>query len=159
MSKKKSVVMAKEKPEGYVFGRPRKYGDEIIADGWKYVYDGWKETGQKIPSLVGLALYLGVVSSTVHKWREDDDKPDFSDICQCVMDLQHESLLSNGLIGAFSAPMAKMILTKHGYADATDVKNEYAGGKHIIYIESEDKKNMEDHISSVVDDIDADKTS
>jgi len=117
--KKYEQVHDKKKP----FGRPPKYGDEILIQSREYLEGGWKEVGQAIPSIVGLALYLGVVSSTVNKWKTENCKQDFSDICESILDMQHSCLLNNGLTGVFVAPITKMIMTKHGYSDKVDTNH------------------------------------
>lgn len=136
----------KEKP----FGRPPKYGADLLKQAYEYIVKGWKETGQQIPSLVGLALYLGVASSTVHKWKNDKNKKDFSDICESVMDMQHLALLNNGLTGVFVSPVTKMILTKHGYSDKID-SNKDNIKKIFIEVTDQDMKDADDHIDSVID--------
>lgn len=72
------------------------------------------------PSLVGLALYLGIANSTLDAWRADEEKERFSGICSTVMQIQHEILVSGGLSNAFNAQITKMMLTKHGYTDKVE---------------------------------------
>ena len=141
-------VMDEGKAKG--FGRPSKYGDEILEQAYEYLTGGWKEVGQALPSKVGLALYLGVVSSTVDVWCNDDDKQDFSGICKAIMDMQHSCLLNNGLTGAFVAPITKMMMTKHGYSDKVENVNTNTE-KKIVYIDPDEKADIEKNIADVVD--------
>lgn len=144
---------------GKGFGRPPKYDDEMLEQAYDYIMGGWKETGQQVPSKVGLALYLGVVSSTVDKWElegnsgeaEHENKVDFSGICKAVMDMQHQCLMNNGLTGLFVAPITKMMLTKHGYSDKVENVNTNTERK-VIYIDPDEKADIEKNIADVVDD-------
>lgn len=133
------------------YGRPPKYSEELLDQAYEYLTGGWQEVGQQTPSIVGLALYLGIVKSTVYKWAGEDDKEDFSDICEAVNNMQESCLINNGLIGVFSPPITKMMMTKHGYSDKVETVNTNTE-KKIVYIDGDEKAEVDDHISSIVDD-------
>lgn len=107
-------------------GRPPKYGDEILEQAMKYLEGGWVDVKQAIPSLTGLALYLGIVSSTIYDWR--DKYEDFSSICKSILDMEENCLKNNGLNGVFNPTITKLILSKHGYSDKVDVDNTSSDG-------------------------------
>ena len=73
------------------------------------------------PSLVGLALHLGVANSTLDAWKDDKEKEKFSGICKMVMQYQHEILVGGGLSNRFNSQITKMMLSKHGYSDKLDL--------------------------------------
>lgn len=148
IEKYEPVIEDKEKAKG--FGRPPKYGDDILEQAYEYLTGGWKEVGQALPSKVGLALYLGVVSKTIDNWCKDDDKEDFLRICDAIMDMQHSCLLNNGLTGVFVAPITKMMMTKHGYSDKVENVNTNTERK-VIYIDPDEKADIEKNIADVVD--------
>jgi len=145
--KKYEPTMGEGKAKG--FGRPPKYNDEILEQAYEYLIGGWKEVGQVVPSKVGLALYLGVVSSTVDAWCNDENKEDFSGICKAVMDMQHSCLMNNGLTGLFTAPITKMMMTKHGYSDK--VENVNTNTEKVVYIDPDEKADIEKNIADIVD--------
>jgi hypothetical protein len=105
-------------------GRPTDY-DKDIAPSVKEYIDARKTEGH-VPTIEGLAVFLDVPRSTIYKWAEEH--PEFSDILEKLLSNQGELLIDNGLIGKFNAPITKMMLTKHGYADAHDVTS---GGEKI----------------------------
>ena len=69
----------------------------------------------KLPSIEGLAVYLRVARSSIYLWAEL--YPEFSDILEAIKAVQAERLINNGLSGDYNSTIAKLILTKHGYAD------------------------------------------
>lgn len=74
-----------------------------------------------LPSIEGLARYLGVARSTVYKWR--DEHQDFSDMLEEILQEQHQRLLDNGLSGDYNSTIAKLVLSKHGYSDKQEVEH------------------------------------
>ena len=101
-------------------GRPSKYTPELIEACEKYVYGGWEECGDIIPSIAGLACEVGVSRDTLHAWANDESKQEFSDIYKDLLSFQERRLLSGGLSGSFSGPITKLVLSKHGYSDKVE---------------------------------------
>ena len=102
--------------------RPTKLTDEVREKALDYAAGGWRfEDGHNIPSVVGLAMVLGVSKSTLYLWEEKD--AEFSDILRRIVSSQEFTLLNNGLSGDFNAAITKLVLGKHGYHDKqeTDV--------------------------------------
>lgn len=85
----------------------------------------------KLPSIEGLALYLGIHRDTVYAWEREH--PAFSDIIGDLRAKQAESLINNGLSGAYNPTIAKVLLAKHGYKDAQDIdqNTKHSGGIEI----------------------------
>lgn len=97
-------------------GRPSKYTDELQSRAEEYIAT-YAELGDVVPTVVGLALFLGVSTSTVYNWANEEVSQDFLDIFMRVEQLQHQGLVNNGLAGTFNPAITKMMLTKHGYSD------------------------------------------
>lgn len=100
-------------------GRPTTYSQDMLQRAKKYVEGGYLEQGDAIPSVVGVARYLGVATSTVHLWGEAH--PEFSDTLSECKDEQHRITLSNALTGKFNATISKLVLHNHGYSERQDV--------------------------------------
>ncbi len=121
-------------------GRPSVYGVEILAKAANYLYN-YEKLGEIIPTVVGLALYLGVNKDTCYEWAKDEQKKEFSDIFKRVQESQELSLLNNGLQGKFNHTITKLMLSKHDWVEKseTDVTSK---GERVInginYIVPED---------------------
>lgn len=100
-------------------GRPSKYNDDILIKTQDYI-EHYKNHGDEIPSVVGLAAVLGVGKSTIYDWSDQEDKAKFSDMLDKLQSKQHQVLINNGLNGEFNAAITKLVLTKHGYHDRVD---------------------------------------
>lgn len=72
----------------------------------------------RIPTIEGLAVYLGVNRDTLYDWETKDEE--FSDILSDLRSTQADRLLNNGLSGTYNSTIAKVILTKHGYREGVD---------------------------------------
>jgi hypothetical protein len=105
-------------------GRPTDYTPEIIEAAWAYANGGWIAAGDRVPSVAGLACEINVSRETCHAWSRDDGNQ-FSDILKLISRKQERELLNNGLSGDFNYSITKMMLSKHGYSDAT--KQELSG--------------------------------
>jgi hypothetical protein len=100
-------------------GRPTVYGPEVLKKARGYL-TSFKDMGDPVPSIAGLACVLGVVRETCHAWAKDPQKAEFSDILKELAQRQERELLSNGLAGNFNASITKMMMTKHGYSDKVE---------------------------------------
>jgi hypothetical protein len=98
--------------------RPTDYNEEILAKAISYV-DNYDTEGldHAIPSVAGLARYLGVARSTIYDWASQEEKKAFSDILQTLLAEQENTLINKGLTSKFNSTITKLILTKHGYSD------------------------------------------
>lgn len=119
-------------------GRPTDYSEEILEKARNYLsectdeevgvvkqrneekgYEMYENKVKvKLPSVAGLAVYLGVARSTVYLWAQQH--PVFSDILENILAVQEERLINNGLSGTYTPTISKLILTKHGYHDKVD---------------------------------------
>ena len=69
----------------------------------------------KLPTKGGLAKYLGVSRESLYEWARNNDE--FSDIMELLGSEQEDRLINYGLSGDYNPTIAKVLLTKHGYAD------------------------------------------
>lgn len=96
-------------------GRPSKYSDALIAKGHAYV-DGGFEEGEAVPTVGGLASYLGVRTQTLYNWRKSPDKAEAVEwLLECTLCEQELMLVNGGLTGKFNPAICKLMLAKHGY--------------------------------------------
>jgi predicted RNA-binding protein with PUA-like domain len=103
--------------------RPTNYSQELVDKAWEYVDGGWESHSSTIPSVVGLCRVINRSKSTIYDWAKDPEK-EFSDIVEALNELQEQILKEKGLLGDFNASITKLILTKHGYSDKTEVQQE-----------------------------------
>lgn len=122
MKKKKSKKQKPKKENG----RPTDYSEQTIVKAVAYINscrDRKKDVN--IPTIEGLAIYLGVTRSTVYEWK--DEYKGFSDILGLLMQEQGMRLINKGLSGKYNPTIAKLILSKHGYKDQVGLSGEGEG--------------------------------
>lgn len=108
-------------------GRPSLYTPDLLDRARGYL-TGYKDMDDPIPSIAGLACVLGITRETCYAWAKDQEKPEFSDILMELGQRQERELLRSGLRGDFNPPIAKMILTKHGYSDRQELDHTSSDG-------------------------------
>ena len=111
-------------------GRPSKYTPELLEKARKYVAGDWYHYGAQFPSHTGLALYLGVRTTTLYAWEQEEGKEEISDMLREIMEIQHEMLVGHGVTGEFKPVITKLVLTKHGYSDKSELTGQ--DGKPLI---------------------------
>lgn len=127
-------------------GRPTSYNPEIPAKAQEYLdacvdtekqvitgesekFTTFKEkTVVKLPSIEGLARYLGISKDTIYQWEKIH--PEFSDVLHALRSEQADRLINMGLSGDYNPVISRLLLTKHGYAERTEVGG--PDGKAII---------------------------
>jgi hypothetical protein len=123
-------------------GRPTEYTPEMAKKAAKYLSTCKDEYLLKkggvlvkvnLPSIAGLAIYLGVARSTIYEWKKN--VPEFSDNFEAVLAAQEKRLVDNGLSGTYNSTISKVMLTKHGYSDKQEIDHT-TGGKPL-YLPSE----------------------
>ncbi len=108
-----------EQPTPNPVGRPSKYTEELLKKAAGYVAYAYSE--DKLPSIEGLALYIGVKRSTIYDWAKQPEKEAFSDILENILAHQAEALINKGLKGEYNSTITKLILTKHNYSDKQEM--------------------------------------
>lgn len=110
-------------------GRPTDYSKEILDKAQNYI-DTWvnspRADRKNLPKVAGLAIELGVHRDTIYAWSKEHEE--FSDILDNLLALQEEELVERGLEGSFNPTITKLMLTKHGYTDKSDLTT---GGEKI----------------------------
>lgn len=116
--------MAKSKHPG---GRPTSYDPNFIKliDGYLTRCTDKKlpfnRIEVKLPTVEGLANFIGVSRSTIFKWAEEHQE--FSDSLEKIIIEQKHRLLNNGLSGDYNATIAKLVLSaNHGMREKTDLE-------------------------------------
>lgn len=73
----------------------------------------------KLPTIEGLAFYLDVNRDTLYDWETKDEE--FSDILNTLRERQADLLINKGLSGDYNPTIAKVLLTKHGYREGSEI--------------------------------------
>lgn len=101
--------------------RPTKLTDELAQKAKKYAKDGYLAVDEVIPTIAGLAVYLGVSRSTLYEYKKLNNE--FSDTLEMILQNQERLLINRSLTGGFNATIAKLMLANHGYNDKQEVTN------------------------------------
>jgi hypothetical protein len=107
-------------------GRPIEYSEEIIRKAQNYL--DFLPVDEVIHSIEGLSTALNIARSTIYEWIKHEDKTVFSDIVSQILAKQGKTLVNKGLKGEFNSKITGMMMSKHGYAEATDITS---GGKEL----------------------------
>ena len=100
-------------------GRPTDYSEETLTKTQDYL-DHFEEYGDAIPSIAGLAVFLGISRETVYDWSRQEKKKKFSYILRNILSKQENVLINKGLKNEFNSNITKLALGKHGYTDKSD---------------------------------------
>ena len=117
--------------------RPTKATPELAERAKAYVEGEYLNDGDVIPSVVGMALYLGVGVRTLHDWKEQD-RQGFSHILEQCLAKQHKITLNGGLKNEFNANICKLLLGKHGYKDQAETDNKHTIDKNVKDMSNEE---------------------
>ena len=111
-------------------GRPSKLNPAMKQAALDYLEDYNDKHEHIIPSVVGMAVVLGVAKSTLYKWAEDESTG-FSDTLAKCNDQQELKLINGGLANTFNATIVKLALANHGYSDKQQTELTGANGGPI----------------------------
>lgn len=101
-------------------GRPTKLTTGLIERANEYIESIWMKEGSVIPTVEGLALYLGTSRRNIYQWAEDIEQ--FSHTLEWLQALQSRVLQDKGLTGEFNSNITKLILSaKHQFVERQDV--------------------------------------
>lgn len=112
-------------------GRPTDYNDEILVKAMAYVDGEYMAEGQEVPTIEGMALYLGKSRSTIYDWASQPEKQEFSDILDKCNARQTVLLMSGALRNDLNANIAKLMLGKQGYSEKSIQEHVGANGGAI----------------------------
>lgn len=126
--------------------RPTDYNPKILKKAKKYIdscvdeiEEYHKTRGEKsdsydrlvrvkLPTIEGLAVYLGITRPTIYDWKEKH--LEFSYIIDELQAIQTDRIINNGMSGDYSPVISKVLLAKQGYRDATELTG--LEGKDLI---------------------------
>lgn len=74
---------------------------------------------EAVPTIAGLALHLGKSRPTIYNWAKEKGRDAFKAVLEEIELMQEVHLVTGGLRGDFNPSVAKMMLGRHGYSDAT----------------------------------------
>lgn len=100
------------------------------------VSEGEKTTGYKIkvrvniPTIEGLALYLGIRTQTIYDWESKFEE--FSEVISELRQEQANRLIKSGLSGDYNSIIAKVLLSKHGYKEIKEEQHTGKDGKELF---------------------------
>ena len=97
-------------------GAPSKYTPELLEKAWEYLAS-WRELEDPVPMLCGLASHCEITKECVSRWRKDERKAEFDQICARVELEQERQLIAKGLTRATDSGLTKLMLMRHGYSD------------------------------------------
>lgn len=109
-------------------GAPTKYSDKILETAIDYVAN-FKDYGDEVPSVAGLAVAIGTHRDTIYDWSKQESKSDFSDIVKMLMTNQERNLMNGGLNGSMNPTIVKLMLAKHGHSDKVETDITSGGEK------------------------------
>lgn len=111
-------------------GPKSKYSPAVLDQIETYLSMCSREQTQ-LPSVEGLALYLGLNKSTLYEWAKE--KPELSDGLKKIASKQKEQLMNDGMYGGkeVNASMAIFLLKAlHGLKDQPTIMQQFnVGGK------------------------------
>ena len=106
-------------------GRPSKFA-ESLKKAKEYLMGGYETVGDVVPSVAGLACYLGISRSTAQEYAKENSE--FSGTLEAIKTLQENKLINKGLTGDFNPTITKLMLANHGYSDKSEVDNKSSDG-------------------------------
>lgn len=115
-------------------GRPTKLNEQVLKDTQSYIdscVDDRKNNEVNLPTIEGLAYELRVNKTTIYEWRKglEEIHIKFSNLIEDLLQKQARQLVNCGLSGTYNPTIAKVLLTKHGYREGTDITTD---GKEIV---------------------------
>ena len=118
-------------------GRPTKYSQAIQKKASDYVEGAHIGAQDPVPSVAGMACYLGVNKTTLYEWAKVH--PQFSNTLDACKERQEKLALMGGLTNEFNASIVKLLLANHGYSDKQQLEHTGAGGTPLnIRVEYDD---------------------
>lgn len=95
-------------------GRPSKL-TVSLEKAKAYLMGEYKTVGDVVPSVSGLACYLGISKVTALSYAKENN--DFLNTLEAIKTIQENSLINKGLTGDFNPTIVKLMLSNHGYAE------------------------------------------
>jgi len=105
--------------------RPTKLDDALILRAIEYIKQHDMEVTTHLPTIEGLAYFLNIRRDTLYEWEKENDA--FSDILENIRQLQANKLIQNSIVNKYNPTIAKMMLSKYGYVEKTEVDQHHTG--------------------------------
>lgn len=102
-------------------GRPSELSECLIKSR-EYLLGGFKDVEEVVPSIAGLACYLGKARSRVYEYGKSNEE--FKDTLEAIQSLQESLLVNKGLTGDFNATITKLMLANHGYSEKQSIDHQ-----------------------------------
>lgn len=118
-------------------GRPSKLAVSL-EKAKAYLMGEYKTIGDAVPSVSGLACYLGISKVTALSYGKENN--DFLNTLEAIKTTQENSLINKGLTGEFNPTIVKLMLSNHGYAEKQETE---LSGKNGGAIETDNKISIE----------------
>ncbi|BAE74832.1 hypothetical phage protein [Sodalis glossinidius str. 'morsitans'] len=94
-----------------------------------YLLGDYENLGDVVPSVAGLACYLGISRSTAQEYAKENEE--FSGTLEAIKTLQENRLINKGLTGDFNATITKLMLANHGYSDKQELTGKDGGALQV----------------------------
>ncbi|WP_166506701.1 DNA-packaging protein [Sodalis glossinidius] len=94
-----------------------------------YLLGDYEKLGDVVPSVAGLACYLGISRSTAQEYAKENEE--FSGTLEAIKTLQENRLINKGLTGDFNATITKLMLANHGYSDKQELTGKDGGALQV----------------------------
>lgn len=115
-------------------GRPTLYTDGKHKEAIDYINDGYLDKEDAFPSIVGMAVAIGVAKSTLYQWETDKRNGThglFSDTLDQCQDHQERITLNKSIKNEFNSTISKLVLANFGYHDKADNTLAGPGGNPV----------------------------
>jgi len=108
-----------DKQKNTHIGRPSKLTQEMVDKAAAYMVYDYANVEDAVPSVAGLAIYLGVNKSTLYEFTRVDSElgRDFSVTLTAIKEKQEKMLISGGLKSTYNSTIVKLMMANHGYSD------------------------------------------
>lgn len=113
------------KGEKKKIGRPSELADCLVK-AKEYLLGGYETFGDVVPSVAGLACYLGKSREAMYEYGRNNK--DFSDTLESIKTMQENKLINKGLTGEFNATITKLMLSNHGYSEKQEIDHQSSDG-------------------------------
>ena len=106
-------------------GRPSELADCLVK-AKEYLLGGFKDVEEVVPSIAGLACYLGKARSRVYEYGKLNEE--FKDTLEAIQSLQECLLVNKGLTDDFNVPITKLMLSNHRYSEKQEIDHQSSDG-------------------------------
>lgn len=122
-------------------GQPTKYNAEMLEKANDYILN-YGNYDHVMPSVVGLAVLLGVSKKTIYNWANTEGNEEFLHALSILSTGQEFCLMNKGLKGEINPAITRLIMaTNHGYSEKPKDDNDEVATPLSISFEVSPAKN------------------